>query len=57
MALHEKIRSSVGRESDIRHMSWIYFEGDISTEKVESDCTAIGLLLAEAKLYLFGSTA
>ena len=57
MALHDKIRSSVEKESDTRHVSWIYFESDISRVKVDSNCTLIGLTLAEANLYLFGSTA
>ena len=57
MALHDKIRSLVDRESDTRHMSWIYLDGEISRVKVDSNWTLIGLPLADANLYLLGSTA
>ena len=49
MALHDKIRSSVDRESNIRHVSWICFEGEIPRVKVDSNCIAVGLQLTTPK--------
>ena len=57
IALHDRIRSLVDRESDTRHVSWIYLEGEISRVKVDWTCTLIGLPLADANLYLSGSTS